>query len=672
MAVVDAATSGGEDRVNEAPSSAGSATRLVARLRSMRFGLAAQIALWAIVMGTITAAAVSFFLYRGNVSILMERQQQALTASVDIAASRISTRFDSAERDAVFMGETPAVADLVAAIARGGVDTAAGSPLAIALDRVAVLFGALLEARPGYFDALFLDATGREIVRVNRASSGALSRAAPADLQDKSARPYFIDASKMAAGSVLVSDIELNQEHGRIEIPYRPTSHVATPLYDGGRLVGVMVLNLELKSLFDLVDQTLGRESQNFVTNQAGDYLLNPLAEKNFGFDLATRYRLQDDYPELATLLTGSAAAVAGVVTRPAGDYLAVGKRVSFDPVSTDRFVTVAAVLSNDALLARTHNLRNLTLLVASLMIVIGTVFAVLLSRLIVRPLRALTATATAITEGRRDVRFGNVLERRDEAGELSRALALMMKEIGEREERLTLQANELTRSNQELAQFAYVASHDLQEPLRMVGSYLELLSRRYEGKLDDEAQEFIGFAVDGATRMKRLINDLLGYSRAGNAPLKLETMEARNLVDTVLAQLALHVSETGAGIEVGPLPKIRVDPIQFSRVFQNLIENALKYRSDRKPVIAIQATRADGAVRFSVADNGIGIDPMFKDKIFEIFKRLHGRDRYSGTGIGLAVSKLVVERHGGRIWVEPVAGGGSVFYFTIPDAGAV
>ncbi len=205
-----------------------------------------------------------------------------------------------------------------------------------------------------------------------------------------------------------------------------------------------------------------------------------------------------------------------------------------------------------------------------------------------------------------------------------------------------------------------------------MVGSYLELLSRRYEGKLDDEAQEFIGFAVDGATRMKRLINDLLGYSRAGNAPMKLETVEAGDLVATVLAQLALHVSETGAEVEVGPLPKVRVDPVQFSRVFQNLIENALKYRSDAKPVIRIGARSVDGDARFSVADNGIGIDPVFKDKIFEIFKRLHGRDRYSGTGIGLAVSKLVVERHGGRIWVEPAPGGVSIFYFTLPETRAV
>jgi light-regulated signal transduction histidine kinase (bacteriophytochrome) len=302
-------------------------------------------------------------------------------------------------------------------------------------------------------------------------------------------------------------------------------------------------------------------------------------------------------------------------------------------------------------------------------MILAGVAFAVFLSRLIVRPLHAVTAAATSIAAGNRDIDLSATAARDDETGELARAMTLMVQEIAEREQKLTAQTEELTRSNQELAQFAYVASHDLQEPLRMVGSYLELLSRRYEGKLDDEAQEFIGFAVDGATRMKRLINDLLGYSRAGNSPLKLENVDVKDLLDTVLAQLALQIGETKAEVSVGAMPKLRADPIQLARVFQNLVENALKYRAaDRLPVVKVTAQRVESGWRFSVADNGIGIDPQFKDKIFEIFKRLHGRDRYAGTGIGLAVTKLVVERHGGRIWVEPAPGGGSIFTFTIPD----
>ena len=243
-----------------------------------------------------------------------------------------------------------------------------------------------------------------------------------------------------------------------------------------------------------------------------------------------------------------------------------------------------------------------------------------------------------------------------------------MVREIAEREDKLVAQSRELTRSNQELAQFAYGASHDLQEPLRMVGSYLDLLKRRYEDKLDDEAQEFIAFAVDGAARMKRLINDLLGYSRAGNNPLHLESVDTRVVVDGVVRTLAGHIAEAGAAVHVGNLPTLRADAGQVERLFVNLIENGLKYRSEAPPHIRISARRVDRMWQFSVADNGIGIDPRFRDKVFEIFRRLHARDRFSGTGIGLAVCKMVVERHGGQIRVEPNPGGGSMFIFTLPE----
>ena len=306
---------------------------------------------------------------------------------------------------------------------------------------------------------------------------------------------------------------------------------------------------------------------------------------------------------------------------------------------------------------------------VAVVELLMGIVTAAVFVRTLVTPLHRMTAAAVSLAAGSRDVDIASLAVRNDEIGDLARAVAVMVREISEREEKLTAQTAELTRSNQELAQFAYVASHDLQEPLRMVGSYLELLSRRYEGKLDNEAQEFIGFAVDGATRMKHLINDLLGYSRAGSNPLKLETVDIGEVLGPVLNTLALHIAETHADVEVGPMPKLTGDALQLGRVFQNLVENALKYRSAAPPRIRIAAEPASVGWRFSVTDNGIGIDPRFREQIFEIFKRLHGREHYSGTGIGLAVTKLVVERHGGRIWVEPAEGGGSIFLFTLPDA---
>ncbi|MBX3405049.1 MAG: PAS domain-containing protein [Phycisphaeraceae bacterium] len=226
----------------------------------------------------------------------------------------------------------------------------------------------------------------------------------------------------------------------------------------------------------------------------------------------------------------------------------------------------------------------------------------------------------------------------------------------------------DLTRSNQDLQQFAYVASHDLQEPLRMVGSYLQLLERRYKDRLDDEAREFIGYAVDGANRMKQLINDLLQYSRVDRKGGNVVPTDPRGALDDALHALSAVITESGAEITATPLPQVAADPAQLRQLFQNLVGNAIKFRTEAGPRVEISAERDAEGWRFTVADNGIGIEPQYADRIFDVFQRLHSREEYAGTGIGLAICKKIVDRHGGRIWVEPAEGGGSRFNFTIPD----
>lgn len=225
-----------------------------------------------------------------------------------------------------------------------------------------------------------------------------------------------------------------------------------------------------------------------------------------------------------------------------------------------------------------------------------------------------------------------------------------------------------LARSNAELQQFAYVASHDLQEPLRMIGSYVQLLARRYKGKLDTSADEFIAFAVDGVERMQALINDLLAYSRVSTAGKSHQLTDLNGLLDDVRANLKLVIGETGTQIEASELPSLKVERTQIMQLFQNLIANAIKFRSREKPHIVVKARRLGDLWHFSFADNGIGFDMQYADKIFIIFQRLNQRSEYPGTGIGLAVCKKIVERHGGKIWVESEPGKGTTFHFTLAE----
>ena len=237
-------------------------------------------------------------------------------------------------------------------------------------------------------------------------------------------------------------------------------------------------------------------------------------------------------------------------------------------------------------------------------------------------------------------------------------------KQAAEQMKKLT---QELERSNTDLAQFAYVASHDLQEPLRMVTSFVQLLQHRYQGKLDKDADEFISYAVDGASHMQRLINDLLKYSRVGTHGKTLESTNFNIVISHALSNLSKTIKENDAIINIDHLPTISADYTQLVQLFQNLISNAIKYHSKKQPEILIKAINKGDFWLFSVRDNGIGIDKEYIDKIFTIFQRLHNKSKYPGTGIGLSICKKIVERHGGRIWVESKPGQGSTFYFTIP-----
>ena len=251
------------------------------------------------------------------------------------------------------------------------------------------------------------------------------------------------------------------------------------------------------------------------------------------------------------------------------------------------------------------------------------------------------------------------------------RGFMMDITELKATQDSLARHAEDLSASNAELQQFASVASHDLQEPLRMVSFYTQLLAKRYKGKLDADADEFIGYALEGALRMAELIKHLLNYSRVSTRRPEFAPTDCEAVFAESLANLQLVLSESGAVVSHDPLPALSVDSSQIGQLLQNLIGNAIKFRGEKAPHIHLSAREQPAAWLFSVKDDGIGIEPQYFDTIFGIFQRLHSRDEYPGSGVGLAICRRIVERHRGRIWVESEPGEGSKFCFTIPKEGA-
>ena len=497
---------------------------------------------------------------------------------------------------------------------------------------------------------------------------------------NRSAEEYFVRGQANASADIFFLGLD-----------GVPGLYLSGPLFLNTSLIGVLVIESDVSAFFSLVgDYTgLGRtgETQLAESDANGDGRL--LAPTRFDPYAALNQTVPKENTKSAVIraLSGEEGLFVDAI-----DYR--GKRV----LAAARYVEatgwgLVVKIDEEEAYAPVAQLRAaLVLVVTAASIAVGVV-SFLAARSLTKPIVELTDTATRISEG--DLARRATVSSADEIGILGASFnrmaqslveanvgleqkvkdrtAALEAEVQERkraEGALAEKAKELARSNVELERFAYVASHDLREPLRMVASYTQLLAKRYHGKLDAEADEFIGYAVGGATRMQRLIDDLLAYARVGTQGKPFERTDCNTVLAQVLSDVQITIRESGAVVSHDPLPTVVADPSQIAQVLQNLVGNAIKFRGGEPPRVHVSAEQRGGEWVFSVRDNGIGIDPQYFDRLFQIFKRLHAESDYPGTGIGLAICKKILERHGGQIWIESAPGKGSAFLFTIPANG--
>jgi PAS domain S-box-containing protein len=755
-----------------------------------------------VLLVAITAAAVGYLSYRTIEETVLPAELTRLDSRARLQAAALDGQVSAARADVIAISKTRALAGIVAASVARAKNPRAPATDPATIERLENLFTVQLQAKPEYaaFRLVGIANNGRELIRVDRSGPDNTPRVATdAELLNKADRNYFKATIGLYQDQVHITPITLNETGmPRTEGPRIPYLRVSTPVFDaGGNVFGFVIINIDMRPKFDEIVKMTGENGRLYVVNDGGDYLVHPDRSREFGFNLGTRYRMQDEFTDLAAAIKG-AQAFQGMITSPNKEP-AIAAYVPFR-LGGGPLLGIVETISVGNAMASAKGVQRATLTGGFLAALLAAGLAVLFARSLARPLTQMSNSLANFT-GEEDVAVP--VNAKGEIGTLARAFARMARAVRERtaalhseiaarkkiEERERLyvaavqsasdaivtttldgtittwnsgaarlfgygaaeavgqsialiaspemrdeqvkhanrvkhgkgfedhetvrrtkdgalrdvsltfspisdaggtlvgasaiyrdigprkhqeyllkeRAEELQRSNAELEQFAYVASHDLQEPLRMVASYAELLAERYQGKLDAKADKYIGYAVDGAKRMQRLVNDLLLFSRAGRHEPKSQPTDLNKLVADVLKGLDRAVTSTNARVDVGLLPVVVTDGGQLSQVFQNLIGNAVKFHGETPPVVKIAAEPHGTGWKFSIADNGIGIEEQYSERIFQMFQRLHDRASYDGNGIGLPIAKKIVERQGGRIWFESTPGKGTTFFFTIP-----
>ncbi|NOU90796.1 HAMP domain-containing protein [Paenibacillus sp. LMG 31460] len=467
-------------------------------------------------------------------------------------------------------------------------------------------------------------------------------------------RTYLEEASK---GREYISDVMLGK------VTNQPMILFSAPVMNKKKqLEGVIYGTVTLKTIDKLMEQfRYGDSGESYLIDRNG-YLV-------------TESRFKGNWKRLEFQLNSDILERSKQGIQATSTYESYrGKQVfgTYQLVNNGKWIAVNEIERDEVY--RTFNRQLIVMLIIiCIVLTFGFILMLRISYHIEHPVQHLLKGVQRLKQGdyHYKIDYSSMKSAPVELLQLCEAFNQMSQNIQDNELELKRQKEDLAGSNAELEQFAYVASHDLQEPLRMVASYVQLLAKRYQGKLDQDADDFIHYAVDGAQRMQNLINDLLAFSRVGTKGKELKSVDFEEVLHHVLTNLQHAIQESDALVTHDPLPTLLVDPTQMVQLLQNLVGNAIKFRdANRAPIIHIGIKQQNNEWLFSIRDNGIGFDPKYRDRIFLIFQRLHNKTKYQGTGIGLSICKKIVERHGGKIWVDSEVGHSTTFYFTLPDRG--
>ncbi|GAB3375621.1 ATP-binding protein [Spongiibacter taiwanensis] len=614
---------------------------------------------------------------------LLQNTATELAASSALQMQYFQNSMEELQGDVRFLARTPPIDGMMRAVKNQGFDRDDASSLDAWLGRLTHIFVEMLKTNPLSSQLRLLDANGAELIRVDRYGPGGSVRVVPkAELQNKSARSYFLVAKTMAEGEVYLSDIDLNREHGEIVKPFDATIRALTPIRtDEGELFGVLIKNHNLNATFAAMKRLDLDARYLIIANHWGEYLVHPSPEHEFRFEFGERDNIVDQIPPMAPMFENRAMEeIQNVLGWEGTDYHFHARRVVYGPDPERNQLTVYVSEADSTILLPYKELRNRLLLYLAAILLVAGVISAALARHLARPIAKIT---DELRSRHLDLPEENLpLNAPGEVGELARGFAGFsaalrerraseLREIEERkqaERQLIAQNEKLTQANDELTQFAYIASHDLQEPLRTVRSFVDLFRQYYSDALDSQGKTFLGFIDESSARMSDLVKGLLDYSRLGKEVVP-EEVNLQEEFELVCQDLHHKIRASGATVYSEGLPTIYGLKMELRMLLQNLISNAIKFqRPDVAPVVDVSVHPGEEGYLISIADNGIGIEQQYLQRVFLIFQRLHTRDQIEGAGIGLAHCKKIVEMHGGRIWIESTLNEGTTVFFTLKE----